>query len=81
MCTGKRLRVSVDAAGGAVRVAILDAEGRTLEESHPLTGDVTDAEVDWESGGDLSACQGQVVRLRFSLENAALYAFGFDGAE
>ena len=81
VCTGKRLCVSADAAGGTVRAAILDAEGRTLEGSLPLTRDVTDAEVSWESGGDLSGYQEQVVRLRFSLENATLYAFGFDGAE
>ena len=62
-----------------MRAAILDAEGRTLDESQPLTGDVTDAEVSWVSGSDLSAYQGEAVRLRFTLEDAKLYAFGFDG--
>ena len=52
-----------------------------LEESLPLSGDVTDAEVGWASGGDLPAYKGKAVRLRFTLEDAKLYAFGFDGEE
>ena len=81
VCAGSQLRVSADASGGAVRAAILDAEGRTLEESLPLSGDVTDAEVGWASGGDLSTYRGEAVRLRFTLEDAKLYAFSFDGGE
>ena len=32
----------------------------------------------WKSGGDLSRLKGKTVKLRFTLQNAKLYAFDFN---
>jgi hypothetical protein len=80
VCTDSRLRLSADASGGIIRVEILDPEGKTLEESQPITGNVTDAELSWSSGNDLSAYQDKAIQLRFKLTHAKLYAFSFADA-
>ena len=77
LCADARLRVSADAKGGLIHITMLDSEGQTLEQSQPITGNVTDAEVAWTSGRDLSAYQNKVIHLRFQLNNAKLYAFDF----
>jgi hypothetical protein len=79
LCTGDPLRVSADAKGGALRVAVLDADGMNLDDCEPIADDVTDAPVKWKTGKDLSALKGKPIRLRFELSAAKLYAF--DGVE
>lgn len=78
-CTGDPLRVSADARGGALRAAVVDAEGLGLDDCEPITDDVTDGVVRWRSGRKLSDLKGKVVRLKFELSSATLYAF--DGLE
>jgi len=78
-CAGKRLCVSADAAGGSLRVGVVGGEGFGLGQSEPITKDVTDATVAWETGRDLSAYVGKSIQLRFELKSACLYAFSFTG--
>ncbi|MBN2296175.1 MAG: hypothetical protein JXM70_27335 [Pirellulales bacterium] len=79
-CTGEQLRVSVDADGGSLRVAVLDADGLSLEKCRPITADVTDGVVRWDGVTDLGSLRGKDIRLKFELKNAKLYAFTFDGS-
>ena len=67
------------AAGGRLRVAILDRDAQPLpgfsaEHCRPLTGDSTAMPVIWETGA-LSELTAEPVRLRFDLETAQLYSF------
>jgi hypothetical protein len=78
---GSGLEVNVDAQAGRIRVEILDENGA------PIPGfsgkDATDYQaVDnlrlkpaWKDNKDLSALTGKVVRIRFRMRNAKLYAF------
>ena len=77
-CAGRRLRVSADVKkGGALRVAVLNGEGLTLDQCRPITGSVTDGRVTWEPGADLTALEGRKIQLQFALDSATLYAFSF----
>jgi hypothetical protein len=74
-CTGDELRVNADAKGGSLRVAVLDAEGFDSTDCEPVTGDVTDKEIRWKDGKSLKTLKGRVIRLRFELRQAKLFAF------
>ena len=76
-CVGKKLHVSADAAGGSLRVAVLDAEGFGLDDCLPINANVTDGVVKWQGGRDLASLRGKPIRLKFELRRAKLYAFGF----
>ena len=72
-------------AAGDVCVEIQDAQGKpipgySLDDCLPLFGDSPDRRVEWKSGTDVSALAGQVVRLRFVLRDADLFAFQFSEA-
>ena len=71
---GQSLRVSADAQGGAIRVAVLDEHSRVLATSQPVVGDVTDSPVRWEGGRVFESLSDRPVRLRFELQRAKLYA-------
>jgi hypothetical protein len=77
--SGGYLFVNADARGGDVRVAVLDRGGRVIEpfserNCNPVRTDATRVRVTW-NGGQLSALAGEVVRFRFSVSRARLYAF------
>ena len=78
-CVGEPLRVSADARGGTIRVAVVDREGFELAACEPIVENVTDAVVRWQGGRSLESLKGQTVRLRFELRGGAppvrLYAF------
>lgn len=79
--TGDRLFINADASGGAVRVEVLSADGRTIpgfaaEQAIPVDSDSLDAEATCR-GSDLRTLNGRTARLRFQLTNARLYAYGF----
>lgn len=76
-CAGGRIRVTADAASGSVRTTLLDENGAVLGVSMPLTGDVTDAVVNWNTPDLIDTIKGKMIRLRFELSSARLYAFGF----
>jgi hypothetical protein len=68
--------------GGALRVAVTDPEGRplpdcTVEQNLATTGDRVSSRVRWRHKSDVGSLAGQLVRLRFELRNADLYAFQF----
>jgi glyoxylase-like metal-dependent hydrolase (beta-lactamase superfamily II) len=73
--TGTPLSISADAAGGRIRVSVVDAAGFGLEQCTPIAADVTDAPVAWQ-GRDLASLAGHTVRLKFEIQNATLYGFG-----
>lgn len=75
LATGEPLRVSADAAGGALRVSVLDEEGFGFGHCRPITADVTDAEVKWRGGKRFAILKGRTVRLQFEMDAAKLYAF------
>jgi hypothetical protein len=76
-CLGKQLCLTADAAGGSLRAILLDADGKELKRSRPLTSDGTDVPLAWEDGADLTSLVGQPICLRVELDKAKLYAFGF----
>ena len=76
-CSGKQLRVSADAAGGSMRVGILDDDRFRLERCEPVRADVTDAPVRWRGGQSLVPLKGRDIRLQVELRSAKLYSLGF----
>lgn len=76
-CVGTQLRVTADAAGGEVRVGVVDAEGYGLAECEPIHGNVTDQPIRWRGSRDFSAFLGKHARLRFQARAARLYSFSF----
>jgi hypothetical protein len=78
--SGKHLFVNSDAAGGELRVEVLDASGNvvtpfTRENCAPVCFDSTIQPVKWQGADDLSAVAGKAVKLRFHLRAGRLYAF------
>jgi hypothetical protein len=74
---GATLTITCDAAGGSVAVTVLDAAGKVLGRGRPIAADVTDAAVGWQDGDDPAPPAGKEVRLRFEIQDAKLYSFGF----
>lgn len=71
----------MDAHAGRVRVEILDEDGKAIPgfcgKDVPAYQGVDQLRLapHWRDSADLSALVGRVVRLRFHLANAELYAF------
>lgn len=66
------------AAGGSVRVEVLDAKGNVVpgygrDDCKAVSGDAIDATVTWAGRKELPAASP--LRLRFVLQNASLYSF------
>jgi hypothetical protein len=66
--------------GGYVLVEVLDTGGNaiagfTRAEAIPFTDNAVHHQVVWQGHSDLSALSGSLLRLRFILRHAALYAF------
>ena len=80
---GETLELNVDSAGGgAVYVEFLNEdfspiEGFTKKDAIPIARNSVRMPVSWKSGGDVSALAGKVLRVRFHITNASLYAFQF----
>ncbi len=81
--SGRRLvlNYSTSAAGG-IRVEIQDTDGKpipgfALDDCPELFGDAIEEAVRWKGGDDVSALAGKVVRLRFVLRDADVYALRF----
>ncbi len=78
--TGRRLFVNVAAAGGELRVEVLDRDGNVIAPfsagaCRPVTADSTLQEVTWRGADDLGTLRGQPVRFRFHLSRGSLYSF------
>ena len=74
---GRELWVNVAAPRGEFHVEVLDSSDHLLATSSPLSADETRFKMEWSSG-DLSALQGQALRLRFVLRNAQFYSYWFE---
>ena len=77
--TGTHLFVNADATG-EIRVEVLDRSGRVVpgysaDDCVPVRGDHTRQAVTWRTRPDLAAIKGEIVRLRFSLSRARVFAF------
>lgn len=79
---GKRLEVNVDAReGGRIRVEVLDEAGQAIggfsgDEAIPyISVDELRMRPRWEPQDDLSSLVGKIIRLKFHLQKAVLYAF------
>ena len=76
-CVGGNLQVSADAAGGLIRVAVVDADGFALDDCKPIDTNTSDGVIEWQDGRDLSRFLGKPIQLQFELKAARLYAFSF----
>jgi len=72
---GDKLEVNVDAKAGSVRIELLDESGGAIP-GFLLTSKGAD-KLRLTPKWDMSKLKGRTVRLRFGLQNARLYAFGF----
>ena len=68
-------------AAGSVRVELQDATGKPMPgfsaaDCPPIFGDHLQHTVHWQGGSDLGAMT-MPVRIKFLLEDADLFAFGF----
>jgi hypothetical protein len=81
--SGNQLAVNYStSAGGSLRVEIQNDSGQPipgfrLDECVPLVGDAIQQAVTWKSKPDLSQLAGQLVQLRFVLQDGDLYAIQF----
>ncbi len=80
---GKELLLNYStSAGGKILVEILDAEGKpipgfALDDCLEIYGDEIEGKVQWANNSDLSKLAGRVIRMRFLLQDADLYALRF----
>jgi hypothetical protein len=79
--TGKHLVLNL-ASTGSTRVAILDQAGQpiagfTTTDCDPIQADSTRHIVTWNGNSDVSSLAGQVIRVRFEMLNAKIFALQF----
>jgi hypothetical protein len=77
--TGAHAFVNADVAG-AIRVEMLDREGKTIpgfeaERSVPVTGNHTRQPVGWTGATSMARLANTIVRFKFVLDRAHLFAF------
>ena len=69
---GRVLHLNANARSGRMTVEMLDASGKLVAQSKPITGDALDIPVEWEAGG-LEAATPPVT-LRIQMHRAELFA-------
>ena len=80
---GSKLKLNfATSAAGTLKLEIQDAKGHpipgySLQEADETFGDEIDRTVSWNGSTDVSRLAGKPVRLRFTLQDADLYAFQF----
>lgn len=77
---GERLHINADAAGGRIRIAVLDEAGKPLPGADtadcvPCTVDSLDHIVEWKEVKALDPKKHPRIRLRITLRQAALFSF------
>ena len=82
---GDTLEVNASAIDGDLRVEVLDVEGKLIpgfsrEECEPIQVDSVHHGVTWKKDGGLRSLKGKIIKLRFYLTFAKLYAFQFKSA-
>ena len=80
--SGSSLQLNLNAEGGLGSSRIQDSSGNPipgfeLATCKTLKSDSTNQTVHWKKGSNLSALNGQPIRLKFNLRGAKLYAFQF----
>jgi hypothetical protein len=81
--SGNRLNINFStSAAGSVQVELQDRSGHPisgykLDESNEIYGDAVEHTVTWKKGPDVSRLAGELVRLRFVLKDADVFAFRF----
>lgn len=76
-CDGNTLNICADVKDvGSIRAEVVGESGLSLNDSIPVTANVTDGMMTWTSK-DLSALIGTQIKLRFEVKNATLYSFSF----
>ena len=81
--SGDRLSLNFStSAAGSIRVEIQHQDGRpiegyALEDCPDIFGDSLERTVSWKSGSDLTRLAGETIRLRFTMQDADLYALQF----
>ncbi len=82
--SGKELTINfATSAAGSVRVELQDAAGKPLPgfglaDCQETIGNDLDRAVFWKGGSDVSTVAGKIVRVRFVLKDADLFAFKFE---
>lgn len=82
--TGKKLTMNfATSAAGSIHVEIQDAEGKPLpgfllNDSDEHFGDSIHRSVTWKGGSEIAPLAGKVIKLRFALKDADLYAIEFE---
>ena len=81
---GRELVINAQAERGSVAVEILNADGAPVggfsaAECDVFSGDAVRHTVTWQGNSDLSALRAEPIKLRFHLNKAKLYSFGFSG--
>lgn len=71
--TGEPLRITADAEGGSIKIVALDGFVAGFDESEPITGNVTDAEVKWKKG-EYPKYKGRFAHFQFELTHAKLWS-------
>ena len=80
---GDKLEVNVDAGTGWILIELLDATGKGISGFSGKSVNRYEAvdelrlRPEWKTGEDLSSLKGKIIKLRFTIQNARLYAFGF----
>ncbi|MHC4741447.1 MAG: hypothetical protein ACYS8Z_06025 [Planctomycetota bacterium] len=80
---GDKLEVNVDAKEGWVKIEVFDEDGKPIpgfsaKAAKRYKGaDQLRLKPIWKESGRLSQLKGKTIKLRFTLQNAKLYAFGF----
>ncbi|MHC4424766.1 MAG: hypothetical protein ACYSYV_01570 [Planctomycetota bacterium] len=80
---GDKLQANVDARDGCVQIELLDENGKAISgfsgrAAKQYKGvNQLRLKPQWKSGDDLSRLKGRTIKLRFTLQNARLYSFGF----
>jgi len=78
---GDTLQVNIDARAGRIYFEVLDAEGKSIPgytvRHSKIYNDVDELRLkpQWKNNKDLSKLIGKVIRIKFYLHNAKLYAF------
>jgi hypothetical protein len=71
--TDQPLRITADAEGGSIRLAVIDDVGLGIDEANEIKADLIDGGVIWKGQG-FSEHIGKDVHLQFELKNATLWS-------
>jgi len=79
-CRGGEFQLSADIQSvGSVIVKLFDiANEQLIAKSEPIEATVTDGVVKWQNGFSINTVKDTAVRMKFIINAAKLYSFGFD---